>query len=69
MDALKDVHTYINNPLVLSCFMFYKQLKKLDTVFCCLDNAGLKVNVKKFKFFASEIEYLGFWFTQKACNQ
>ena len=60
MDGLEDVRTYISDLLVLRRSAFDKHLLMLNAVFKCLDNAGLKVNAKKYKFFASEIKYLSF---------
>jgi hypothetical protein len=40
-------------------------LLKLEMVLERLSNAGMRVNISKSKFFAEQIEYLGYWITRQ----
>jgi hypothetical protein len=40
-------------------------LLKLEMVLPRLSTAGMRVNISKSKFFAEQIEYLGYWITRQ----
>jgi hypothetical protein len=40
-------------------------LECLNTVFQCLQDAGLKINAKKSFFGRTELEYLGYWISRQ----
>ena len=40
-------------------------LEKLDQIFQCLSDAGLKVNAKKSFFDKDLLKYLGYWVTRE----
>jgi hypothetical protein len=44
---------------------FKDHLLKLQMVLARLPNAGMRVNISKSKFFAEQIEFLGYWITRK----
>jgi hypothetical protein len=44
---------------------FADHLAKLEMVLARFSTAGRRVNASKSKFFAEQIEYLGYWITQK----
>ncbi len=60
MMVLEYVKAYLDDLLVISKITFLDHLKKLRPVLIRLREARLKVNVKKSKFCAKEIEYLGY---------
>ena len=60
MMALEYVKAYIDDLLVITKSTFSDHLKKLRPVLIRLQEARLKVNVKKSKFCATDIEYLGY---------
>jgi gamma-glutamyl:cysteine ligase YbdK (ATP-grasp superfamily) len=43
---------------------FKDHLLKLEMVLARLSTAGMRVNISKSKFFAEQIEYLGYWITR-----
>jgi hypothetical protein len=43
---------------------FNDHLLKLEMVLARLSSAGMRVNISKSKFFADQIEYLGYWITR-----
>jgi hypothetical protein len=43
---------------------FKDHLIKLEMVLARLSTAGMRVNISKYKFFAEQIEYLGYWITR-----
>ena len=45
-------------------FIFHYHLSKLDILFQCLLNDGLKINVSKSNFCTDKIEYLGYLITR-----
>ena len=65
MEGLEFVHTYLHDLLTISNGSFDDHLHQLDTVLHRLYNAGLKINVEKSAFFASEIKYFRFLFTKE----
>jgi hypothetical protein len=44
---------------------FKDHLLKLEMVLARLSTAGMRKNISKSKFFAEQIEYLGYWITRK----
>ena len=65
MEGLEDfVRTYLDDLLLIGRSSFDNHLKQISKVLERLSKAGLKVNAEKSKFFATQIEYLGFWLTR-----
>ena len=64
MEGLEFVRTHINNLFCITKGSFDDHLEKLERVFACLQQAGLKVNAKKSFFAKEELEYLGYWITR-----
>ena len=62
---LEYVKTYLDDLLILTNNNFTNHLTKLEMVLARLSTAGMRVNVSKSKFFAEQIEYLGYWITRK----
>jgi Reverse transcriptase (RNA-dependent DNA polymerase) len=60
---LEYVKTYLDDLLILTNRSFADHLTKLEMVLARLSTAGMRVNAPKSKFFAKEIEYLGYWIT------
>jgi hypothetical protein len=58
MEYLK---TYLDDLLILTNSSFKDHLLKLEMVLTRLSTAGMRVNITKSKFFAEQIEYLGYW--------
>jgi hypothetical protein len=65
MTGLEFARAYIDDLLVLTNDSFEKHLEHLEIVLSCLNEAGLKVNATKSFFGRTELEYLGYWITQK----
>ena len=63
--GLDYVRTYIDDLLCITNNTFEDHLEKLEQVFSILEQAGLKVNAKKSLFAQTELEYLGYWISQK----
>ena len=63
MEGLEYARAYIDDILIISKESFEKHLEHLEAVLTRLQEAGLKVNVSKFKFCKSELEYLGYIIT------
>ena len=63
MRQLEFVSMYLDNLIVFSKGNFSDHLDKLTKVLTKLCNAGLRVNVAKSKFAATECEYLGYILT------
>jgi len=63
MQHLEFVRAYIDDLLILTNGTFEDHLEKLISVFVKLQDAGLKVNIKKSFFAREELEYLGHWIT------
>jgi hypothetical protein len=55
--------TYLDDLLILTNSRFKHHLLKLEMVLARLSTAGMRVTICKSKFFAKEIEYLGYWIT------
>ena len=62
---LEYVKTYLDDLLILTNNNFADHLIKLEMVLARLSTAGMRVNAAKSKFFAEQIEYLGYWITRK----
>jgi hypothetical protein len=58
---------YLDDLLILTnrnnSFKDYRL--KLEMVLARLSTAGMRVNISKSKFFAEQIEYLGYWITRQ----
>jgi hypothetical protein len=52
---------YLDDLLILTNSSFKDHLLKLEMVLARLSTAGMRVNISKSKFFAEQIEYLGYW--------
>ena len=68
MEGFDYVRTYIDDLLVISSGTFEEHLNQLSKVLRRLEEAGLKVNAKKSFFCQPELEYLGYWITQKGIS-
>jgi hypothetical protein len=63
---MEYVKTYLDDLLILTNSSFKDHLLKLEMVLARLSTAGMRVNISKSKFFAEQIEYLGYWITRKS---
>jgi hypothetical protein len=63
---MEYVKTYLDDLLILTNRnnSFKDHLLKLEMVLARLSTAGMRVNISKSKFFAEQIEYLGYWITR-----
>ena len=59
------VRTHLDDLLIIGKGTFKDHLAQLEQVLKRLKGPNLKVSAKKSKFFATEIEYLGFWLTRE----
>ena len=64
MQDLEYVRAYIDDLLCITKGDWYDHLDKLEAVFQRLQQAGLKVNIKKSSFGKFELEYLGYLITR-----
>jgi hypothetical protein len=64
---MEYVKTYLDDLLILTNRnnSFKDHLLKLEMVLARLSTAGMRVNISKSKFFAEQIEYLGYWITRQ----
>jgi hypothetical protein len=62
---MEYVKTYLDDLLILTNSSFKDHLLKLEMVLARLSTAGMRVNISKSKFFAEQIEYLGYWITRQ----
>jgi hypothetical protein len=64
---MEYVKTYLDDLLILrnSNGSSKDHLLKLEMVLARLSTAGMIVNISKSKFFAEQIEYLGYWNTRQ----
>jgi hypothetical protein len=62
---MEYVKTYLDDLLILTDSSFKDHLLKLEMVLARLSTAGMRVNLSKSKFFAEQIEYLGYWITRQ----
>jgi hypothetical protein len=51
----------LDDVLILTNSSFKEHILKLEMVLARLSTAGMRVNISKSKFFAEQIEYLGYW--------
>jgi hypothetical protein len=58
---MEYVKTYLDDLLIPTNSSFKDYLLKLGMVLAKLSTAGMRVNISKSKFFAEQIEYLGYW--------
>ena len=65
MQGLDFVRTYIDDLLCITSSTYDDHLSKLDKVLEKVQEAGLKVNIKKSFFCQPELEYLGYWITRE----
>jgi hypothetical protein len=56
---------YLDDLLILTNSSFKYYVIKLEMVLARLSTAGIRVNISKSKFFAEQIEYLGYWITRQ----
>jgi hypothetical protein len=61
------VKTYLDDLLILTNRnnSFKDHLLSLEMILSRLSTAGMRVNISKSKFFAEQIEYLGYWITRQ----
>jgi hypothetical protein len=62
---MEYVKTYLDDLSILTNSSFKDHLLKLEMVLARLSTAGMRVNISKSKFFAEQIEYLGYWVTRQ----
>jgi hypothetical protein len=62
---MEYVKTYLDDLLILTNSSFKDHLLKLEMVLARLSTAGMRVNISKYKFFAEQIEYMGYWITRQ----
>jgi hypothetical protein len=62
---MEYVRTYLDDLLILTNNSFKDHILKLKMVLARLSTAGMRVNISKSKFFAEQIEYLGYWITRQ----
>jgi hypothetical protein len=62
---MEYVKTYLDDLLIITNSSFKYHLLNLEIVLARLSTAGMKVNISKSKFFAEQIEYLGYWITRQ----
>ena len=59
------LHKYLDDLLIIGKGSFDYHLAQLEKALKRIKEASLKVNVKKYNLFTTEIEYLGFWLTRE----
>jgi hypothetical protein len=57
--------SYLDDLLMLTNNSFKDHQLKLEIVLARLSTAGMRVNISNSKFFAEQIEYLGYWITRQ----
>jgi hypothetical protein len=57
--------TYFDDLSIPTNSSFKDHLLELEMVLVRLSTAGMRVNISKSKFFAEQIEYLGYWITRQ----
>jgi hypothetical protein len=57
--------SYLDDLLILTNSSFKGHLLKSEMVLATLLTSGMRVNISKSKFFAEQIEYLGYWITRQ----
>jgi hypothetical protein len=56
---------YLDDLLILTNRSFKDHLLKLEMVLARFSTTGMRVNISKSKFFAEQIQYLGYWITRQ----
>jgi hypothetical protein len=56
---------YIDDLLIITNSSFKDHLLKLEMVLARLSTSGMRVNISESKFFAEQIEYLGYLITRQ----
>jgi hypothetical protein len=64
---MEYVKTYLDDLLILTHRnnSFKDHILKLEMVLARLSTSGMRVSISKSKFFAEQIEYLGYWITRQ----
>jgi hypothetical protein len=62
---MEYVKPYLDDLLISTNSNFKDHLLKLEMVLARLSFARMRVNISKSKFFAEQIEYLGYWITRQ----
>jgi hypothetical protein len=62
---MEYVKTYLDDLLILTNTSFKINLLKLEVVLARLSISGMRLNISKSKFYAEQIEYLGYWITRQ----
>jgi hypothetical protein len=62
---MEYVKTYLDDLLILTNNSFKDHLLKLEMVLARISTTGMRVIISKSKFFAEQIEYLGYWITRQ----
>jgi hypothetical protein len=62
---MEYVKTYLDDLLILTNNSFKDHIIKLEMVPERLSTPGMRVKFSKYKFFAEQIEYLGYWITRQ----
>jgi hypothetical protein len=57
---MEYINIYLDDLLIITNSSFKDHLLKLEMVLARLSTAGMRVNISKSKFFAEQIEYLGY---------
>jgi hypothetical protein len=63
---LEYVKTNLGDLLILTNISFADHPTKLGMILARLSTLGMRVNASISKFFAEQIEYLGYWITLSA---
>jgi hypothetical protein len=58
-------YRFLNDFLILKNSSLKDHLLKLEMVLARLSTSWMRVNISKSKFFAEQIEYLGYWITRQ----
>jgi Reverse transcriptase (RNA-dependent DNA polymerase) len=62
---MEYVKAYLDDLLIITNKSFNDHQTKLEMVLARLSMDGMIINASKSKFFAEQIEYLGYWITRK----
>jgi hypothetical protein len=62
---MEHVETHLDDLSILTNSSFKDHLLKLEMVLVRLSTTGMRVNISKSKFFAEQIEYLGYGITRQ----
>jgi hypothetical protein len=64
MEYVKTIK-YLDDLLLLTNSSFKDHILKLEMVQSRISTTGMRVNISKSKFFAEQIEYLGYWIARQ----